>query len=243
MFVRCNRPSLAFVTLPWQASPVTGTSLRSFTIYVLVGVALPTLTLVVGCGSSPGTPLPDAGPPAGSLVSACPPSIPDGGSPCPAPGQIDCEYGNDWNSQCNTIAQCWRGGPLDATWQIQLPYSGVDFSCPTPTTLSPGCPSSPPDSQIGSVTACSYDGGFCAYGDVMCDCIQQGSSSATPDASYAWICSNPGLGCPAARPRIGSACTSAEDGVSCQYAVCAVGSATYCTGGVWTYGVLNDYCD
>ena len=198
--------------------------------------------LALACGTTSVPPLPDGGP-VGALVAACPAAIPSGGSPCPAPGQLDCEYGDDWNAQCNTIAQCWRGGPLDATWQIQPPYSGPDFACPTPTTLSRGCPASLPDAQTEPITACPSIDGFCPYGDVRCGCIEQTSSSATPDASYAWVCSDPGPGCPAARPRIGSACTSAEEGTTCQYAVCAVGTATSCQGGVWGYGVLNDYCE
>jgi hypothetical protein len=217
--------------------------MRTVTCVILVGAAT-----VLGCGKSTGSIQLDAGfdsrIPVGSLVAACPPSIPEGGSPCPEPGQIDCEYGDDWNAQCNTLAQCWRGGPLNATWQLQPPYQGSDFACPTPSVLAQGCPSDAPDTETDGGAPCASVGTACPYGAVMCACTQQDSGdSATLDASYGWLCSNPGPGCPEDRYRIGSACSTAQEGMFCEYAVCGVGTATYCQGGIWLDGVLIDYCD
>ncbi len=217
--------------------------MRTVSDVILVAAAT-----IVACGKNTETVQLDAGFdsgfPVGALIAACPRSIPDGGSPCPEPGQLDCEYGDDWNAQCNTLAQCWRGGPSDATWQLQPPYVGSDFACPTPSTLAPGCPSVAPDTQTDGGTQCSSVGTACPYGSVMCGCTQQDSESASAsDASYAWLCSAPGPGCPEDRHRIGSACSADQEGTFCEYAVCGVGTATYCQGGVWLDGVLIDYCD
>ena len=201
------------------------------------------LPLACGGGLPPSTAPGDSGTPAGSLVAACPVLVPDSGSPCQQPGELDCEYGNDWNPQCNEVAQCWRGGPLNATWQVQLPYQGTDFACPSATSLSPSCPSSVPETQTGVGSACTSAGVFCPYGPVMCGCIQQDSSGADASYSFSWVCSSPGPGCPAARPRIGSACSTSQQGAFCEYAVCGVGGATSCENGVWAEGILLNYCD
>src|SRR5262249_12912955 len=88
-------------------------------------------TVVGGCTTSGvpvTTPSADGGAPEGSLVTACPPAPPAAGSPC-SERTLDCEYGDDWSPACNTVAQCWRDGPLDGTWQIQ--GSAGPATCPT----------------------------------------------------------------------------------------------------------------
>src|SRR5277367_907558 len=84
-------------------------------------------------GSTTGLGLPvDASVPTGVLVADCPAALPSDGGSCALPGELDCEYGTDWNPMCNTLADCWRGGPLNATWQLETPASGANSPCPTP---------------------------------------------------------------------------------------------------------------
>jgi hypothetical protein len=166
--------------------------------------------------------------------------VPDSGSRCSEPGDLDCEYGTDWNPMCNTVAECWRGGSLDSTWQLQLAATGSNSPCPTPTDLSPLCPVSPP--VAGSSCGTAVMGILCPYAPSVCGCIQTADGPA-PDASGNWVCSDPGPGCPADRPRIGSACTPTSDNDFCLYAVCGIGGVTSCSGGVWMEGVLISHCE
>jgi len=192
-------------------------------------------------GSSTGLGLPvDASAPTGVLVADCPVTVPDSGSSCALPGELDCEYGTDWNPMCNTIADCWRGGPLNATWQLEPPASGASSPCPTPLTLSPLCPPSLPTSD----SACGTEamGILCPYPPALCGCIQEGDGPA-PDASGSWVCSNAGMGCPPDRPRIGSACEATTQNDYCAYAVCGIGGVTSCSNGAWMEGVLISHCE
>ena len=192
-------------------------------------------------GSSTGSAFPaDASGATGSLAAACPGSVPASGSRCSEPGDLDCEYGTDWNPMCNAVAECWRGGSLDSTWQLQAAATGSNSPCPTPTEPSPPCPVSLPvaDSACGPEVMEI----LCPYAPVVCGCIQSGDGPA-PDASGNWICSSPGSGCPADRPRIGSACTDTSDNDFCAYAVCGIGGVTSCSGGVWMEGVLTSHCE
>jgi hypothetical protein len=83
---------------------------------------------------------------------------------------------------------------------------------------------------------------LCPYAPVLCGCIQTGDGPA-PDASGNWVCSSAGQGCPADRPRIGSACTATAQDDYCMYAVCGIGGVTSCSNGIWAEGVLISHCE
>jgi hypothetical protein len=184
------------------------------------------------CSTSTGIAGPSPGPGQG-LVAACPAQAPAQGSAC-AQRALDCEYGTDWNPACNTVAQCWRGGPLDGTWQLQSPSKAA--YCPTPTTLAAGCPAASMDGQT-----CNASGALCQYGTALCGCFDFTSSAQDASVSSHWVCTHPpAAGCPAMRPRVGSAC--AQEGLFCTYAVCNVGGAVYCTAGAWTLGIAPNFC-
>jgi len=182
-----------------------------------------------------GVPVLDAGgqPPFGTLVADCPSVPPADGSACSHP-RLDCEYGNDWDPACNTVAQCWTQG----YWQVTGPSQDPKL-CPTPTGLGPQCPASPPSS--GSQT-CAPDGTVCVYPAGLCACSEySGPGSADASASYLWTCASPDPACPVVRPRIGSACT--QEGLYCDYEVCgAYGGAFSCSGGVWGQGTTINKC-
>ncbi len=170
---------------------------------------------------------------AGALVAACPAAPPAMGAHCAQPA-LDCEYGGDWSSKCNVLAQCWRGGALDHTWQVRPPAS---TDCPTPTSLSAGCPSTPPSGGCSS----SDPTGLCVYATARCACIPYTSSGPGATTTYTWQCEPPSeAGCPPERPRIGSACH--DEGLTCTYAVCGFGGGTYCTAGAWTEAISPNAC-
>jgi len=177
----------------------------------------------------------DAGAPIGALVRDCPAAPPPTGASC-SHGALDCEYGADWNPACNTLARCWRGGPLDGTWQVQGP--GVPTTpCPTPTARPAACPAEPPAPAAG----CAAASLLCTYPAVTCLCYERTSSGSPPVTTRQWECTgHPGAGCPEPRPRIGSACS--HEGMTCDYSVCYLGGGVYCTGGVWSDGQPPDRC-
>jgi len=202
---------------------------------VLLGCAAACTGAVQGdAGGTTGSSTEGVGP-SGTLVAACPSSPPANGASCSEPGELDCEYGTDWDPLCNTIAQCWRGGPLDSTWQLQEPATG--FPCPTPASLAAVCP---PTQPPGGDCPAAASGSLCAYPSTVCGCVQLGD---TPDASATWICAAPGTGCPDARPRIGSPCQSNSQNDDCMYAVCGIGGVTSCSSGIWREGVLISHCE
>lgn len=171
---------------------------------------------------------------AGSLVADCPAAPPTEGAACDHPA-LECEYGDDWSSACNVLAQCWRGGALDRTWQVREPAT---TGCPTPTTTGPGCPADPPSESSGCSE--SDPSTLCVYDDARCLCASLTSDPGGP-ITYAWRCQRPPeAGCPAERPRIGSACDT--EGLTCNYAVCSFGGGTYCTDGAWTEAIVSNAC-
>jgi len=171
--------------------------------------------------------------PEGVLVDDCPRRAPTTGERC-ARTRLTCEYGDDWNPSCNTIASCWAGGPLDGTWQVQ---PSEDDGCPTPPDLSAGCPAVLPGGECAESDASL---GLCVYGESRCVCNP--FSFGPGEIMYSWQCQAGPLedSCPARRPRIGSACT--DDGRSCTYAVCGVGGGTYCTDGAWSQAINTNLC-
>lgn len=154
----------------------------------------------------------------------CPNAIPAPGGQC-APYGTTCEYGDDPNLQCNTIASCSSVG----SWQVNEP-SG---ECPTPPNAS-GCPSSFGDVPVGDHCGalvgltCSYEQGFCG-----CSVGSGGPYPADASAVATWVCDAPETNCPLPRPQLGTAC--AQDGLQCDYSPCSLptGTSIICEKGAW----------
>jgi hypothetical protein len=154
----------------------------------------------------------------------CPESVPALGSPCspaldPRGAQFACEYGDaSWNVSCDTVVEC-----SDTGW---IPVSPGGQPCtPQPNSLSPECPT--------SATLYSQTPSICAEAGVTCDYPQGGTCQCLGDPYDAavlplkWDCV-PGSECPAARPRLGSACSGE---LGCTYENCVYSEV--CGGGVW----------
>jgi hypothetical protein len=184
-------------------------------------------TADVGSSSSSGGSSSSGSSSSGGLVSGCPSSAPQAGTPCTKAG-LQCEYGNDLNLGCNTLVACQSG-----TWQSTSPISRG--TCPTPAN-GPSCPAS--YGAVPQQATCTAQNASCAYPEGTCACIIYCGSqypvghecdAGTP---YTWQCTGAGQGCPAVRPRVGSACT--QEGQNCPYGDCN-GPNLRCTGGAWTY--------
>jgi hypothetical protein len=88
------------------------------------------------------------------------------------------------------------------------------------------CPTS--RDQIEAGASCPTFGQVCEYAEGSCGCGFVGH------VSDQWVCDTPaGPGCPAPRPKLGSAC--APDGLACDYGACTIlgNPSMTCDGGVW----------
>lgn len=183
----------------------------------MLGLAL----LVVACGGATLDPQ-DGGNDGGS--TQCPSSAPQNGASCDVPN-LWCEYGNDPNLNCNTVAQCSAG-----SWSVQAPQQG---ECPTPSNPS-ACPATfasvPVGQHCGDLvgTTCSYPQGFCG-----CSVGSGGPYPEDASAVATWICDAPAQGCPQPRPKLGTACS--QEGLECDYSSCSLpsGASIVCQNGAW----------
>lgn len=167
----------------------------------------------------------------------CPSAVPSEGASCKI-DTLQCEYGSDPRSICNTIAVCNNG-----SWTY---FKGGD-ACPTPATNPPECPATFEQVQVG--TQCSLMGDSCNYSTSsatrFCTCSYMGGP-VDMDGGFAgtWQCGSPfETGCPTARPHIGAACSQPDQ--TCNYDVCGApsGLAFQCNGqtGTWIQG-FGDMC-
>jgi hypothetical protein len=137
---------------------------------------------------------------------------------------LSCEYGDDLNSDCNTIAHC---NP-DQSWDVETGSVGCPTSlaaCPKDAATGVSC---------GANSICSAAQGFCTCFD-----MSDGPGSQTPPPpDYQWQCAAPDSACPAwpTRPRIGSACSNSD--LTCDYDPCGQGGfAFHCdSAGYWMDG-------
>jgi hypothetical protein len=153
----------------------------------------------------------DTAPPDG-----CPASLPSSGAACSKDGLV-CGYGDDPRPQCRPTATCSNG-----SWSV-----GKGVCPPSPTAT---CPAS---AVAAAGQACSPDGAFCTYGNVICGCSACGAGPCGLDAT--WHCDAPPADprCPRAVPNLGRACSN--DGLSCTYGSCGAGdiAGRKCENGVW----------
>jgi len=180
-----------------------------------------------GHGSDTG-PGPDPGP-------DCPTSKPQSGDACGLE-DLQCEYGSDIRSTCNTVLTCVNG-----SWTMPKPF---DPSCPTGDN-SPSCPASPST----ATGACSDMGLACNYSTSsqtqFCVCSYMGGPPMLDGGTPAyWQCSfGTATGCPSARPKIGAKCSQPD--LNCNYDVCGApqGLSFQCNAktGTWVEG-FGDVC-
>jgi hypothetical protein len=175
-----------------------------------------------------GTPPSDTGAPDAAGPVPCPVLQPTAQRSCAPEGRV-CEYGASPVEECDTLATCTSG-----VWAIMMPNtSGKE--CPSGNDST--CPMTEDGITRGGV--CTQAGAICDYLRGRCDCESGGSGvvvlmldagSITPT----WRCQAPGMGCPDARPNLGTACTT--EGMSCDYGSCGAiigGNAEICRDGVW----------
>jgi hypothetical protein len=165
----------------------------------------------------------------------CPVTQPAEGSSCKI-NELQCEYGSDIRSSCNTVTTCFNG-----SWTLP---KGIDPTCPT-TANDPTCPSS----ASQAVGTCSDMGLSCNYSTSsqtrFCTCNYLGGPPME-DGGFqpSWECSfGTTTGCPSVRPKIGATCT--EPNLDCTYDVCGApqGLSFQCSAktGTWIEG-FGDVC-
>ena len=160
--------------------------------------------------------------------SACPSVQPGNGEAC-GPEGLACEYGSATVVECDALAHCSGG-----RWYIDLPTAG-DPVCDAGSAAQ--CPSSMASVPIGQ--PCSPYELACDYPQGRCACSVR-SVLAGPDAAAlaTWICPSTSVGCPAPRPRLGTACAAH---LECDYGTCAIPGADFqtCTNGMWSEQSVN----
>jgi hypothetical protein len=182
---------------------------------------------------------PDSG-----LAEGCPPASTEG--PCSKEGLL-CEYGSDYNPQCNTVRVCSGG-----RWSSPITFGGTP-KCPSggPPTYPPnpddcaGTRAGVPDGMsCSSKSTCNYDGAVCSCG-VFCSNYPIRMPDCDPDAGIttsccdttkvAWHCFDGPKYCATNRPKIGTPC-KAGDACAFDVAVECGQSRMECRDGVWQIG-------
>jgi len=155
----------------------------------------------------------------GTWSPVCPAAEPTVGGAC-ATGGVECEYGDSVYTACNRLYACGR----ELTWN-KVNYGGTCPSGMNPSVCAP---------SFASVTRgaeCSAVGAACAYPEGACRCEYPGFGPPPPSdggLKATWRCDDPPPGCPAHRPRVGSACSAP---MSCMYVECAFEES--CSMGYW----------
>ena len=159
----------------------------------------------------------------------CPQAEPSYGAAC-SQANLECEYGGDPRTTCNRVWSCAGG-----SWAMA---KTGDPTCPS--TNSAACPS---DASLAS-GACGDPGATCDYSTSgasrWCACTFMGGPVQIDGGNqYTWQCGFGTMsGCPALRPRLGSAC--AQPDLECDYSVCGIpmGLSVRCEGstGTWVTG-------
>lgn len=163
--------------------------------------------------------------------AGCPVARPTEASAC-STSQLACEYGSDPALECDTIVTC-QGGSWTTT---QTPFTGGFCT----TTSASGCPASAADVSQGMACGMLKE---CYYAQARCECAcpsgNPGGACFASGSGGTWQCdtsSGTSSACPAVRPRLGTACSQANQ--QCSYAgtsspLACWGDALECRGGVW----------
>jgi hypothetical protein len=180
-----------------------------------------------GAGVGTGTGSPAAAPP--GLGPDCPQGVPTPTSPCGRDG-LECEYGNDREVQCNTVAEC----SSQSGWTLLEPETSP--SCPSPPSgLAPSCPATYASVPVGAT--CPLSGARCDFPEGFCGCSYIGNlTQHAPPPPLTWTCELLDPSCPRLRPRVGSLCN--RSGQSCGYGGAV---SVYCDNGYWS--MCGSPCD
>ena len=148
--------------------------------------------------------------------TVCPTSLPAADSACSREG-LACEYATDPRPGCHVVATC-TGGKWSEPPGVCPPLPGT--TCPPTRAAAAGATCSPLDAY------CDYAGLTCRCTNCVFYPIERCEGPLT------WHCDapNPDATCPAARPLLGTACSTA--GQQCDYG-CEPGLSRKCEGGVW----------
>jgi hypothetical protein len=145
---------------------------------------------------------------------ACPADPPVQGTPCDPSTGFDCEYGDDPNSFCDTVAACSTSG-----WEVRAPVTGVQC----PTALPASCPSSFA-SAVDAGASCPPIGFQCFYPEGVCACAG-GKLACDPF---------PAASCPMTRPRFGAPCSAEAGACTTWGGTCETNAnGVYCQCGFW----------
>jgi hypothetical protein len=168
-------------------------------------------------------------------------SPPTSGASCPNTA-VECEYGTNFDLQCDVLAQCYGNVNSTGTWMLTEP---TPSSCSNPDPgVGPGCPANFAAAKMGGV--CTSVGLVCDFPEGRCGCaapqngdpLPPGFDAAPPPAT--WACAGPpGNGCPTERPRVGALCS--DPNATCFYGACGVpgSSLISCVFGTWGYSGMG----
>ena len=145
--------------------------------------------------------------------------IPIDGAPCSLNTPTNCEYGDHFDSRCNTLAGCRYNqvdGPENSWWLVTEQAT----SCAEPSN-PPGCPAD--YSEVPDGSTCTETDLNCGYAQGTCGCVQEYRD--TFFASPQWVCVPLEPGCPSTRPALGSPCPDDIEGtfLACDYGRCFYG--------------------
>jgi hypothetical protein len=155
-----------------------------------------------------------------AVLPTCPSTVPTSGAPCPGSSPVGgCEYGSDPSYTCGTIATCDpRSG-----WFVQTLSDGLQC----PTVLPSSCPPSFAEAAGASpqLACASLPANLtCLYPEGRCSCYPGLTVLTCPAAVPS--------GCPAARPRSGTPCSTAGPCTSWGTGICD-GQSMICRCGLW----------
>jgi len=186
-----------------------------------------------------GAPLPPSSASLPNVSGECPPDAPTDGETC-GPSNGTCEYGQNVDPACNTVARC---SSKRFVWV-------VDQGTHCPSTCPAHFDEQAPGASCNGTDVCTYleatcgcagaiDGAWTLIGGGSNN-VADGGDEAGSDGGDAgasaigqWRCVRPGNGCPARRPIEGTSCTTPMD---CDYGTCVFGVplSLSCVDGLWT---------
>jgi hypothetical protein len=156
----------------------------------------------------------------GGVCDPCPHDVPINDSPCDAQlVGIECEYGDNDDWFCNSIARCYAGDG-GAHWGVGKPPKPCPLvrggPCPVEKPKVYGCCTGPGDTVPDPDVRCDY-------GNVYCACEGSGGTS---NSNPGWWCTE--MPCRGVRARLGCPCA---DGAGC--ATCSNPDTPSCINGRW----------
>lgn len=220
-------------------------------LVVVVGLGFVALLSAGACGGKAAS---DAAPESGTTTdggpsprpAGCPTSDPGDGPSC-STEDVLCEYGDDFDPQCNVVRVCSDGrwattvGALAGSFPVTCP-SGLPAIPANPSDCAAG-PTSFPTGTCSSTSSCTYDGAVCTCGvscpdypirQPDCDADAGRTTDCCDETKVAWHCFTGPKYCPTPRPRVGSACSVEGDSCAVSPPQECGQALLNCQSGVWT---------